>query len=172
MISLYSGIRIGELCALDWEDLHNGVLSVNKSLHRIKQGNRTIIEITMPKTKASIRKIPLPSKINTIIEEHRDVGRIIKGKNGIGVEPRVMQLYFKKVLKICNLEDANFHALRHTFATRCVEVGFDVKTLSEILGHTDVKTTLNRYVHSSFEQKKFNMEKLCADVFEKSTPSK
>ena len=82
-----------------------------------------------------------------------------------------MQHYFKRVLTKCKIDDANFHSLRHTFATRCIEVGFDVKTLSEILGHTDVKTTLNRYVHSSFEQKKHNMEKLCAGVFEQGKPS-
>lgn len=171
LLSLYSGIRIGELCALNWDDLSDGTLSVNKTLHRIKQGAHTVIEITEPKSKASVRKIPLPSRVNTIIESQRASGRLIKGRNGVGVEPRVLQHYFKRVLTICKIEDANFHSLRHTFATRCVEVGFDIKTLSEILGHTDVKTTLNRYVHSSYEQKKHNMEKLCTGVFEQGKQS-
>ena len=155
-----SGIRVGELCALCWDDIDDGVLSVNKTLHRIRIGNKTVVEVTPPKTNASIRKIPLPSRISLIVEEHRTSGRIVKSMHGNGVEPRLMQIKFKKILSECDISDANFHALRHTFATRCVEVGFDIKSLSEILGHTDVKTTLNRYVHSSFEQKRTNMEKL------------
>lgn len=160
LLALYTGIRVGELCALCWDDIDDGVLSVNKTLHRIRIGNKTVVEVTPPKTNASIRKIPLPSRISLIVEEHRTSGRIVKSMHGNGVEPRLMQIRFKKILSECDISDANFHALRHTFATRCVEVGFDIKSLSEILGHTDVKTTLNRYVHSSFEQKRTNMEKL------------
>lgn len=171
-LALYSGVRVGELCALNWDDLDSGVLSVNKTLHRIKQGNKTVLEITSPKTMASIRRIPLPSKVSSILESHRNKGRLIVGSKGLGIEPRTMQYYFKKVLNKCNIPDANFHSLRHTFATRCVELGFDTKTLSEILGHTDVKTTLNKYVHSSFEQKQRNMEKLSALVIDTDGPSK
>ena len=76
------------------------------------------------------------------------------------IEPRLMQIKFEKMIKECGLDKTNFHALRHTFATRCVEAGVDVKTLSEILGHSDVKTTLNRYVHSSFELKQKSMKQL------------
>ena len=76
------------------------------------------------------------------------------------VEPRLMQFRFKKMTVDCNLTGVTFHTLRHTFATRCIECGFDIKSLSEILGHADVKTTLNRYVHSSMEQKQQNMNKL------------
>lgn len=77
------------------------------------------------------------------------------------MEPRLLEYRFKNYIKACELENVNFHALRHTFATRCVEAGFDVKTLSEILGHVNVNITLNRYVHSSMEFKKANMDKLC-----------
>ena len=76
------------------------------------------------------------------------------------VEPRVMQNYFRYVQEQCGLKPVNFHALRHTFATCCVEVGFDVKSLSEILGHANVNITLNRYVHPSMELKHQNMQKL------------
>lgn len=162
LLALYSGIRVGELCALNWDDLNNGVLTVNKTLHRIKKGTQTVLEVTEPKTQASIRKIPLPSRVSNILEGHRSTERLVTNIRGTGVEPRVMQYYFKQALYKCNIAAANFHSLRHTFATRCVELGFDVKTLSEILGHTDVKTTLNRYVHSSFEQKRSNIEKLSA----------
>lgn len=87
------------------------------------------------------------------------------GKRGHS-EPRVMQQKFRKFAKEVELEAVTFHALRHTFATRCVESGFDVKTLSEILGHADVKTTLNRYIHPSFELKRKNMAKLTLMVKE------
>ena len=78
------------------------------------------------------------------------------------VEPRILQYHFKKYAADCNLDGIHFHSLRHSFATRCVEVGFDIKTLSEILGHADIKITIDRYVHSSFELKQENMKKLLA----------
>ena len=86
---------------------------------------------------------------------------ILTGKNSKFMEPRLLEYRFKNYIKACGLENVNFHTLRHTFATRCVEAGFDVKTLSEILGHVNVNITLNRYVHSSIEFKRKNMEKLC-----------
>lgn len=160
LLALYTGLRVGELCALQWEDIHDGTITINKSIHRIKQESRTVIEFTTPKTAASNRTIPLPVFLIPILEEFRTTGSFLKTRQGRFVEPRLMQMTFKRHVFKCGLEKTNFHALRHTFATRCVEAGFDIKTLSEILGHTDVKTTLNRYVHSSFEQKQKNMEKL------------
>ena len=91
------------------------------------------------------------------MERFRDYGSVLKNRNGNRVEPRLMQMTFEKFVVECGLPKTNFHALRHTFATRCVEAGFDIKSLSEILGHSDVKTTLNKYVHSSMEQKQKNM---------------
>ncbi len=164
LLALYSGLRIGELCGLQWEDICDGTVTVNKSLHRIKNGDGTVVEFSSPKTPASNRRIPLPAFLAERIEPYRSSGPVLKTAQGRQVEPRLLQMKFKKYLCDCGLEDANFHALRHTFATRCVEAGFDVKTLSEILGHTDVKTTLNRYVHSSFALKQKNMEKLKSAV--------
>ena len=160
LIALYTGLRVGELCALQWEDVQDGKIHVNKTLHRIRQGSATVVEVTSPKTPSSNRVIPIPTFLSRIMEQYRDTGPVVKTPQGKAVEPRLMQMKFTKYVQDCNLEKANFHALRHTFATRCVEAGFDVKTLSEILGHTDVKTTLNRYVHSSFELKRGNMERL------------
>ena len=160
IIALYSGLRIGELCALNWEDMKEGNIIVNKSLHRIKVNSSTIVEITTPKTENSMRIIPIPSTIMNLVEKYRTVGPVCQTASGKCVEPRLMQQKFAKYIKSSGIKAANFHALRHTFATRCVEAGFDIKTLSEILGHSDVKTTLNRYVHSSYEQKQCNMEKL------------
>lgn len=160
LLALYTGLRVGELCALQWEDITDGNVTVNKSVHRIKKGNSTIVEVSTPKTPASNRMIPLPAFLLPVIEMHRTTGPVVSTHKGKQAEPRLMQLKFEKYVAACGLEKANFHALRHTFATRCVEAGFDVKTLSEILGHTDVKTTLNRYVHSSYALKQENMEKL------------
>lgn len=164
MLALYSGLRIGELCGLQWEDICNGSITVNKSLHRIKSGNGTVVEFSSPKTPSSNRVVPLPTFLIELIEPYRSAGPVLKTAQGKQVEPRLLQMKFKRYIAECALADANFHALRHTFATRCIEAGFDAKTLSEILGHTDVKTTLNRYVHSSFALKQRNMEKLRSPV--------
>ncbi len=164
LIALYSGLRVGELCALHWDDIRDDRICVNKSYRRIKAGSSTILEVSTPKTSASVRIIPIPSTIRRIIASFRSTGTVLKTNNRKQVEPRLMQLKFSKYITDCAMEKTNFHALRHTFATRCIEVGFDVKSLSEILGHTDVKTTLNRYVHSSYELKQSNMEKLRISV--------
>lgn len=162
-ISLYSGLRIGELCALKWGDVQNQTICVNKTMIRLKDdNNKSSVMICEPKTENSNRTIPIPAFLNEIMEQHRKTNDdyVISTDKLDFVEPRLMQLKFKKITDICNLEQVTFHTLRHTFATRCVECGFDIKTLSEVLGHSDVKTTLNKYVHSSMELKKDNMEKL------------
>ena len=160
IVTLYSGLRIGELCALHWDDVLDGRIYVSKSYRRIISGSATVLEVTPPKTTASVRVIPIPSSVQSIIEPFRSAGPILKNRNGKQVEPRLMQTKFHRYLSESGVDNANYHSLRHTFATRCIEAGFDVKTLSEILGHTDVKITLNRYVHSSYELKQNNMEKL------------
>lgn len=156
LLALYTGIRIGELCALDWCDVTDEI-RISKTLYRIKCGSKTVLEIADPKTPSSNRIIPIPDCIKAYVEQFRSHGSVLKNRNGNRVEPRLLQLTFEKFISECGLPKTNFHALRHTFATRCVEAGFDIKSLSEILGHTDVKTTLNKYVHSSFEQKQKNM---------------
>ena len=164
LTALYTGIRIGELCALKWEDIQNGVLRINKTMFRMSKGKGlgTEIVISEPKTYSSNRIIPLPSFLVPIIEPFRRKSNayfLSNDKYNL-VEPRVMQYYFQRYLQYLKLEKANFHALRHTFASTSVEHGFDIKSLSCVLGHSDVKTTLNRYVHSSLELKASNMEKL------------
>ena len=161
LLALYTGIRIGELCALQWNDIRTDCLVISKTMHRIQENDHTIIEITEPKTPSSNRTIPMPDFLKSIVDEYRQFdGYVLVNRNGNWVEPRLMQLTFKKIIEDCDLPKTNFHALRHTFATRCIEAGFDVKSLSEILGHADVNTTLNKYVHSSFELKQENMKRL------------
>lgn len=162
LFALYTGIRIGELCALKWEDINNGFVKISKTMYRLRKEENSEVIITEPKTQSSCRTIPIPQFINSIVELYRkDNEEFVLGtKRTPIVEPRLMQIRFKKMAADCCLESVTFHTLRHTFATRCIECGFDVKSLSEILGHADVKTTLNRYVHSSMEQKQHNMNKL------------
>lgn len=171
LLSLYTGIRIGELCALKWEDmcLSDSVLKIRKTMQRIQETDssaisiyKTKVIITAPKSKSSIRSIPLPSFIYDIARQFAASPQafILTGNSKHFVEPRTMQNHFKSLVAESGIEKANFHALRHTFATRCVEVGFEIKSLSEILGHANVNITLNRYVHSSFELKSSNMNKL------------
>lgn len=171
-LSLYTGIRVGELCALQWEDfdLTLSILKVRKTMQRIQDtGNgafsKTKIVITEPKSQCSVRDIPLPTFVIDMAQNFvaSPKAYILTG-NDRYVEPRTMQNRFKSYVKDSGISDANFHALRHTFATRCVEVGFEIKSLSEVLGHANVNITLNRYVHSSFELKCSNMNKLIFSV--------
>lgn len=167
-LSLYTGIRVGELCALQWEDfdITRTTLKIRKTIQRIQDTqngsfSKTKIVITEPKSQCSIREIPLPSFVVDVACQFvsNPESYILSGNNRY-VEPRTMQNHFKSYVKDSGISDANFHALRHTFATRCVEVGFEIKSLSEVLGHANVNITLNRYVHSSFELKCSNMNKL------------
>lgn len=165
LISLFTGIRIGELCALQWKDISfaNRTISVSKTLQRVQTPNgptKTAITITEPKSDCSIRQIPIPDVLlEFLIATNNSLFYVLS--NSIKyVEPRTVQNHFKSAISTCKIADANFHALRHTFATRCIEVGFDIKSLSEILGHANVNITLDRYVHPSMDLKKKNMDKL------------
>lgn len=169
LLALYTGIRIGELCALQWEDFcfKRCVLHVRKTMQRIQDTSKasmskTKIIITEPKSECSIRDIPLPIFICDYAKQFWTAPKafVLSGDEHRYIEPRTMQNHFKRYVRESGIKHANFHALRHTFATRCVELEFELKSLSEILGHTNVNITLNRYVHSSFELKSANMNKL------------
>lgn len=171
LISLYTGIRIGELCALQWKDISfsEGILYVSKAAQRVQQLDnpfeKTKLCITTPKSACSSRIIPLPQTLLSVLLPYRNAENtyIMSGTNKC-IDPRTMQYHFKKYLKECNIEDTNFHTLRHTFATRCIELGFDAKTLSEILGHSSVNITLNRYVHTSMKLKQESMNRLIVGI--------
>lgn len=130
------------------------------------EGEKTSVNISDPKSKCSIRNIPLPDILLSSLKHARCPGNtyFLTGHPHTFVEPRTLQNRFKSIAKKCHIEDAHFHVLRHTFATRCVELGFDLKSLSEILGHASVNITLNRYVHPSIELKQQNMN-LLSDLF-------
>lgn len=168
LLCLFTGLRVGEVCALKWEDISidDRTIHIHQTMQRIQTnsltGPKTKIIITSPKSKCSVRTIPLPEAIMPVIlsQPRSASGFFLAGKNDKIIEPRTMQNHFKKILNTCGIDSVNYHALRHTFATRCVELGFDVKSLSEILGHASVNITMNRYVHPSMELKRKNMQKL------------
>lgn len=168
LICLYTGLRIGEICALKWEDicLSEKYLYVHKTMQRIQipksTGKKTKIVIQTPKSDCSIRKIPIPGELLNILSSYQKSPEafLLTGRIDKYIEPRNLANHFKSAAKACEIEDIHFHTLRHTFATRCVELGFDIKSLSEILGHASVNITLNRYVHPSMELKQQNMEML------------
>lgn len=156
-LCLFTGIRIGELCALTWQDIsvQDRILYIHSTMQRIQVDDRssvkkTRIMISSPKSSCSIRMIPLAENILEIISNmfNQEEGYVLTGDSEKYIEPRAMEYYFKRVCEACNLRKVNFHTLRHTFATRCVEAGCDIKSLSEILGHSCVNMTMNRYVVS------------------------
>ena len=165
-ICLFTGIRVGELCALTWDDifLENNMIHIHRTMQRIQTPDsekKTAILIAEPKSQCSIRDIPIAGTLREkLIQQPVKEGYVLTGNKNKYVEPRTMQNRFKAIVEQCEIRDAHFHTLRHTFATRCIEVGFDVKSLSEILGHANVSITLNRYVHPSMELKQKNMDKL------------
>lgn len=168
LICLNTGIRIGELCALKWKeiDLDKKILYVNNTLQRVydKTQKKTKIIIDAPKTAKSIRQIPISNKLyerlKKIKNEYNANNFFLTGSSEKFIEPRNYQKYFKNTLRKCKIKSYKFHTLRHTFASNCIEVGMDVKSLSEILGHSSVEITLNKYVHSNYKLQKKYLEKL------------
>ena len=169
LLSLYTGIRIGEVCALKYDDLNieSRILRIDKTMQRIQNfngnSNKTDIVISSPKSTCSLREIPIPQSVVDIIIENKLYSKssyILTGEKDRYIEPRTLQNKFNKIASSCGIENVTFHMLRHTFASNCIEAGVDAKSLSEILGHSNVNITLNRYVHSSMKIKKMNIEKL------------
>ena len=170
MLCLYTGIRIGELCALKWSDidLKEKTMRIGRTMQRLRvegKKHKTEVKILEPKSSHSVRTIPLPDTFMELLSKyHTDEAFLLTGDQNKFAEPRTIQKRFKKILKKSGIADANFHATRHTFATRCVELGFDIKSLSEILGHASVTITMNKYVHPTMELKRENMNKI-TDLF-------
>ena len=171
LLALLTGLRIGEICALRWENvsLRNKTIRVDSTMQRLRDyectGNgKTKVLIGSPKSDTSIRTIPLTESAVRLcgqFDPHRPAAFLLTGTERF-MEPRQLQKRLAKYTKECGLEGVHFHTIRHTFATRCVEAGVEIKSLSEILGHANTTITLDRYVHSSMEMKRANMEKLSA----------
>ena len=169
LLALNTGLRVGEICGLRWENIstESKTLTVKHTVQRIKNPEKngvpkTILHLGTPKTRTSCRTIPLTDGITRLCETFQSDQPdtfILTGTLKYA-EPRILQRKLKLYTSQLNLQDVHFHTLRHTFATRCVEVGCDIKTLSEILGHSNVTLTMNRYVHPDLDLKRENMKKL------------
>ena len=165
VICLYTGLRIGELLALEWADLdyHHGIMTVSKSCHYgHDESGKYMRFIDTPKTNHSSRVIPIPRQLIPILKRYQkiDHSEFVVSENGKPVAVRSYQRSFELLQKKLGISRRGFHALRHTFATRAIECGMDVKTLSEILGHKNPTITLNRYAHSLMEHKTEMMNRI------------
>ena len=162
-ISLSTGLRIGEICALKWSDInvYDGILTVNRTIERIYiiEGERkhTELVINTPKTRNSCREIPMSKELIGILKPLKKVVNddyYILTNDERPTEPRTYRNYYKKLMDKLDIPKLKYHGLRHSFATRCIEVGCDYKTVSVLLGHSNISTTLDLYVHPNMEQKK------------------
>jgi integrase len=164
LICLYTGLRIGEVCGLKWSDIDfiSKTMTVNRTIQRMTIDNKSILKELPPKSETSHRRIPIPE---FLLEKLKNV----KSQNSVqyvlhtdfhAMDPRTFQYQYKKILERAGVRYANAHTLRHTFSVRALEVGFDIKTLSEILGHADAAVTLKIYAHSLEEHKRNSMERL------------
>lgn len=168
LMSLYAGLRIGEVCALQWGDicLEEGTVFVHKTVLRIQEpcqdeGPRTRLMVTEPKTPCSRRVIPLPDFLLRYLAGAKQNEKVyLASGRSAPLEPRTCLSQYKRLLKKEGVEDTTFHTLRHTFATRCIESGMDVKSLSEIMGHSGVSITMQRYVHPSMDAKREQINRL------------
>ena len=165
ILCLYTGLRIGELLALEWSDFNfvKNELRINKTCHDGKDKDGKLSRITnSPKTETSGRIIPIPVQIMPMLKElkKRSLSQYVIANGVKPISIRSYQRSFELLLKKLKIQHHGFHALRHTFATRAIENGMDVKSLSEILGHKSPAITLKRYVHSMMEHKKAMMNRL------------
>lgn len=168
LLSLFMGLRIGELCGLKWGDIDikRKLLYINRTVQRICKQNgshKTMLVITEPKSANSKRCIAIPDCLIPYLVKFRgnDDDYVLSGNEKL-VEPRTMQYRYKKLLEAANVKNSNYHQLRHTFATNCVENGFDAKTLSIVLGHSTISLTLDRYVHPNRQYERRMMNSLSA----------
>lgn len=166
LICMYTGIRVGEACGLKWGDINfdKKYLIINRTVQRIKTNNKknkTTLITSSPKSETSSRIIPLPNFIiPKLIKLKKDNDKyILTNSKDKLYDTRLLESFYKRTLTKCGIKHMKFHTLRHTFATRCVESGMDVKTLSEILGHSTTQITLNLYVHPTYDMKKRSIEK-------------
>lgn len=168
-ISLSTGLRIGEICSLKWSDINvtDGILTVNRTIERIYiiegEKKHTELVINTPKTKNSCREIPMNKELLGMLKPLKKVVNddyYILTNDERPIEPRTYRNYYKRLMEKLDIPKLKYHRLRHSFATRCIEVGCDYKTVSVLLGHSNISTTLNLYVHPNMEQKKRCIDKV------------
>jgi len=171
LFAMHTGLRIGEICALKWGDisLQEKTVKVYKTMQRLQKidgKEKTDVITGEAKSQKGNRVIPLTEKLIDACRKfykNNPDAFVLTGSAQKFMEPRTLQYRIKKYADDCNIKDIHFHTLRHSFATRCIESGFEIKSLSEVLGHSSTKVTLDRYVHSSMELKRENMERFAAN---------
>ena len=168
-ICLCAGMRIGEICALTWSDMdvENGVIKINKTIQRIyildNSIKHTEVIIDTPKSKNSIREIPMSKNLLKMVKPLKRIVNsdyFVLTNDSTPTEPRTYRNYYSRLMRELNIPTLKFHGLRHSFATRCIESRCDYKTVSVLLGHSNISTTLNLYVHPNMEQKKHCIEQM------------
>ena len=168
LLCLYTGLRVGEVCGLKWEDIDfsNKSLTIKRTIIRVKNSNKnntnkTYLLESTPKSETSKRIIPIPNFIIKLLKDFKqnDNYFLLSSSEKL-YDPRYLELFYTRILKKCNIKNNKFHTLRHTFATRSIESKMDIKTLSEILGHSSIEITLKLYVHPTYEMKKTSLENL------------
>lgn len=166
LLVLNTGLRLGEICALRKSDIdyRSGFLRIERSAARVRDASGTHLVVQSPKSGSSVRLVAIP---NDMLELLKATTQSIQRDNYLltntdtPMEPRTLQYRYRKLLERCGVRYRNFHALRHTYATRCMENGVDIKSLSELLGHADVRTTLQTYIHSSLAHKRQAVQSIC-----------
>lgn len=166
LLCLYTGLRIGEVLGLTWDDIDfdRGVLKITKTVYREKdEAGAWQLCVDTPKTNASDRVIPLPEYITKMLRRDRGTAKtqyVVENKKGERMSIRSYQYLFERLTERVRVRKLNFHALRHTFATRAIECGMDIRTVADIMGHKNVSVTLNRYAHCMLDHKMEMMHKL------------
>lgn len=168
LLCLYTGLRVGEVSGLKWEDIdfNTKSLEIKRTIQRIKNSNRnihskTILIASTPKSETSNRVIPIPDFLIEMLKEFKTENRFYLLSNSDKLyDPRLFESFYARIIEKCNITYNKFHTLRHTFATRSIESKMDIKTLSEILGHSSIEITLKLYVHPSYDMKKNSIESL------------
>lgn len=167
LLAAYTGMRLGEICALKWTDIdwEKGTICVCRTVQRIRRaGGGTILIVDTPKSLRSRRTLPVPAFIIDLLKKQSrsTLSEYIFGEELRPAEPRTVQRRFQKFMKRIGIAGAHFHTLRHSFATRLIELGVDIKTVSTLLGHSSAKTTLDFYAHSRLDMQRSAVEKLAA----------
>lgn len=167
LLGMESGLRIGEVCGLKWSDfdLNAEIVQIKRTVSRISCGDgHTKIVVQTPKTRTSRREVPLPKHIvralKTLQLSYPSDAWFLSGSTVKPVEPRCYRKSIRAYLKQAAVRQVHPHVLRHTFATTCLQAGCDIKTLSELLGHTSANITLQRYVHSDLTRKRREIQRI------------
>ena len=181
LLILNTGLRLGEICALRKSDIdfRSGFLRIERSVARVRDASGTHLVVQSPKSNSSVRLVATPNDMLELLKtatQNIQKDNYLLTNTNTPMEPRTLQYRYRKLLERCGTRYRNFHAMRHTYATRCMESGVDIKSLSELLGHADIRTTLQTYVHSSLAHKKQAVQSICFLPIESTwgslTPSK